>query len=173
MKQARALRGRHPDARVADLKPQRHCSLRPSDRRLLQPDAHHHLALLGELDGVAHQVGENLPQPSGVAPQSRRDGGLHQCAQFQALGVGPFRQQHAHIFHQGPEIEVDDLQLHFPGFDLREVQDLADEVQQMLAGAAHGVRVVPLLRRQVRIEQQPRHADHSVHRRADLVTHGR
>ena len=31
--------------------------------------AHDHLALVGELDGVAHQVEQHLPQPAGVADQ--------------------------------------------------------------------------------------------------------
>ena len=36
---------------------------------------------------------------------------------------------------------------------------------------AHRLRVLALLRRQRRVEQQPRHADHPVHRRPDLVAH--
>ena len=35
------------------------------------------------------------------------------------------------------------------------------------------LRVLALLRAQRRVQQQPRHADHAVHRRADLVAHRR
>ncbi|TKS58532.1 MAG: hypothetical protein EWM72_02936 [Nitrospira sp.] len=153
LKQFSALLGRHADACVADVEPQRHRSLRLGGHRLVQPDAHHHLAPLGKLDGVADQIHQDLAQSSRVASQGGRYGRLHEGAQLQALGVGLFRQQRGHIFHQGSEIEVEDLQVQFAGFDLREVQDVVNDLQQMLAGAADGFRILLLLHRQFRIEQ--------------------
>ena len=42
-------------------------------RLRFDPDAHRDLALLGELDGVAHQVHQRLAQAAGVAAQDVGD----------------------------------------------------------------------------------------------------
>ena len=65
------------------------------------------------------------------------------------------------------------LDVHAPGFDLREVEDVVDDREQRIAGIADGGRVVVLLGVELRVEQQAAHADHGVHRRADLVAHRR
>ena len=61
------------------------------------------------------------------------------------------------------------LDLQAPGLDLREVEDVVDDRQQRIAAAPDGVDVVALLGVERRVEQQRRHPDHAVHRRADLV----
>ena len=43
--------------------------------------------------------------------------------------------------------------------------------EQRLARAAHRLGVLALLGVELGVEQQPGHADHAVHRRADLVAH--
>ena len=50
------------------------------------------LAPLGELDGVADQVDQDLAQPAGVADQSVGDLGRDPAGQLQPLGVCPQRQ---------------------------------------------------------------------------------
>ena len=62
------LLGRDADAGVAHLEAQR----RPVVPLVHEPDGHRHLAALGELDGVADQVGEDLAQAPRVAAQGRR-----------------------------------------------------------------------------------------------------
>ena len=54
--------------------------------------AHDHLALVGELDGVAHQVEQHLSQPAGVADQGVGHVRLHVADQLQPLLVGPHGQ---------------------------------------------------------------------------------
>ena len=61
-----------------------------------------HLALVGELDGVAHQVGEYLAQTAGVAAQGRGHVGLHQDRQLDALLVGLDGQQGHHVLEGQP-----------------------------------------------------------------------
>ena len=64
------------------------------------------------------------------------------------------------------------LDVHAPGFDFREIEDIVDDGQQRVAGFADGGDVVVLLGVEFCVEQQSTHADHGVHRRADLVAHG-
>ena len=54
--------------------------------------AHDHLALVGELDGVADQVEQHLAQPAGVADQGVGHVRLHVADQLQPLLVGPHGQ---------------------------------------------------------------------------------
>ncbi len=135
-------------------------------------DPHHHLAVLGELDGVAHQVGENLPQSTRIAPQDvlqvRRQ--LHR--QFQALGVSPGRHQFAQVLHQIPQAEGRVVQVQLAGLDLGEIQDIVDDTHQRLAGAADSVHEAALLGIQVGFQHQIGHTQHAVHGGANLVTHG-
>jgi hypothetical protein len=69
------------------------------------------------------------------------------------------------------EFDVFDLQL--PGFNLREVEDVADDGQQRLPRVAHGLGVVALAGIQVGVEQELGHAENPVHRRTELVAHVR
>ena len=58
-------------------------------------------------------------------------------------------------------------------FDLREVEDVVDELQQRVRRALHHAEILALLRRQLGVERELGHADDAVHRRADLVAHVR
>ena len=65
------------------------------------------------------------------------------------------------------------LQLELAGLDLREIEDVVDDLQQSLGRARDGLRQPPLARRQLRSLQELRHSHHAVHRRADFVAHAR
>ncbi len=65
------------------------------------------------------------------------------------------------------------LQLELAGFDLGEIQDVVDDLQQRSRGMRDGLRQVPLPRSQFGRLQQLRHAHDAVHRRADFVAHAR
>ena len=71
------------------------------------------------------------------------------------------------------QVERMRLDVHPAGLDLREVEDVVDDRQQRVAGVADGRGEVALLVVERRVEQQAAHADHGVHRRADLVAHRR
>ena len=55
--------GRKSEPRVAHGKPEFGSALTPR----LESDGEFHLPLHRELDGIAHQVGENLTEPEGIA----------------------------------------------------------------------------------------------------------
>src|SRR5262249_30973142 len=64
-----ALRvGRHADAAVAHLNAQAH----RITAALVRPDVDHHFAAVGELDGVADEVGQHLAQAAGIAAKAAR-----------------------------------------------------------------------------------------------------
>ena len=75
--------------------------------------------------------------------------------------------------HALAQVEGVALDVHAPGLDLGEVEDVVDDRQQRIAGVADGGGEVALVVGQRRVQQQPAHADHRVHRRADLVAHRR
>ena len=140
-----------------------------SDTRL---DPHGDLALVGELDGVAHQVDEDLAQPAGVAAQTapaRPDA----TAQMNSSPFSWARTASSggDVVQQCAQVEVQRLQLELARLDLGEVEDVVDDRQQRLAARAHGLGVAPLLLVQLGVQQQPGHADDAVHGRADLVAH--
>ena len=60
-----------------------------------------------------------------------------------------------------------------PGLDLREVEDVVDDPQESFGRAADTGGVLVLFGVEVGAEQQLVEPDHGVHRRADLVAHGR
>ena len=67
------------------------------------------------------------------------------------------------------QVEGVPLELEPAGLDLGEVEDVVDDRQQRLAERGSRLRVLALLGVEVGLEQQLGHADHAVHRRADLV----
>jgi hypothetical protein len=68
--------------------------------------AHDHLALVGELEGVGHQVEQHLPQPARVADQGVRHVRLHVVDQLQPLLVRPHGQGPQRVAQRGPQGEV-------------------------------------------------------------------
>ena len=89
MKQLLDLRRVHTDAGVphADLQGMQSCTRRASrsQSRALTLDGDHNFALVGELDGIAHQIVEHLAEPQRVAHQMAghiRGDGVHHLNAF-------------------------------------------------------------------------------------------
>ena len=75
------------------------------------------------------------------------------------------------LFDDFTKIERIGLGFHLARLDLRIVQYLVKETEQVFARPAHGAGIFPLPGCELRIQQQGRHADHSIHRGADFVAH--
>ena len=133
-----------------------------------------HLALLGELDRVADQIDQDLPQPAGIADQRRRARRVARSQrQLQALRAGRARPgasscrraRRAGRSRRCVEVELARL-------DLREVENVVDD-----RAAASRPTTCTMSRYsrcsavELGVERQLRHADDAVHRRADLVAH--
>ena len=90
-------------------------------------------ALVGELDGVANQIGKDLVQAALVSQHLFRQGRVHHDGQGNAAldGAGgeQLGQALGHVF-QGEGLV---FQLEAAGFDLGEVQNVVDEPQQRMA----------------------------------------
>ena len=57
------------------------------------------------------------------------------------------------------------------GLDLREIEDVVDDLQERRGRIAHGAECIALVGAERRALQHVDHAQHAVHRRADLVAH--
>jgi hypothetical protein len=161
--------GTHADAGVGHIE----VHLHPLAHALLHPHSDRHLPALGELDRVVHQVGEHLAQAQRIADQVgghlRR--GLEE--ELEALVGGLLRDERGDALQDVVEAEVDRLDLQLAGLDLGEVEDVVDHAEQRGAGVVDLRGVVALARRELGLHEQVGHADHGVHRRADLVAHVR
>ena len=102
--------------------------------------------MLGELEGVREQVLEHLLQALGVGDQAARQMriGVHLESELPILRLVAERARH----HVEQAREEDFLRLHRnrAGFDLRQVENVADQVQQVGAGAVNGAGKFDLLR---------------------------
>ncbi len=91
---------------------------------------------------------------------------------LEVLGPGRLRNQIRHIVDQPANFECGLLELQLPGFDLREIEDVIDDMQQSLASLVYTAGILELSPVEIRVDQESGETDHCVHRRADLVAHG-
>ena len=130
------------------------------------------LAAGGELDGVADEVDEDLAQAGGVGDEPRRGARVDDRGEVEALVAELAGGDEVdHGLDEAAQLEGVVLELELVGLDLGEVEDVVDEGEQRVAGAAQGLDEVALVAAEGGVEQQAGHADDGVHRRADLVAH--
>jgi hypothetical protein len=128
-------------------------------------------ARLRELDGVAHQVHQDLADAHLVADHGPRHLGRSQPADRQTLVAGPRRQQLDHALGCVGDLERRRPELDLAGLDLGEVEHLIDQRQQCIGRGRDGAGISALLGRELGVEQEAGHAENAVHRRSDLVAH--
>ena len=104
-------------------------------RRRRQLRATHDLAALGELDGVAEQVDEDLAQPAGSPRSAARD--VRVDAARAAPGPWLVRARREQLARRprrpSRRSNVDGLELELAGLDLREVEDVVDDRRAALS----------------------------------------
>ncbi len=130
-------------------------------------------APLGELDRVGDQIDQDLPEFAGRPVQPVGHRGVDLEAEREALADRLGVQQGTDGREQRVKIEVDRFRIGLAGLDLGNVEDVADHLEQALAGIAHGPHHVELLAVEPRPAQQTGHADDRVQRGPQLVAHGR
>ena len=97
--------------------------------------AHGDGAVIGELEGVAHQVDQDLHHPPGVASEAaRRQPGLQLEQEPQTLVGGFVVHQAQEVFQSLGQGELDLLKLHPLRLDLGDVQNVVDDMQQVPRG---------------------------------------
>src|SRR3712207_2343176 len=126
------------------------------------------LALGGELDRVAHEVGDDLAEPAAVAEHLPRPVAGDVDEQVQPGTAGRGRQQLGDVVDDADQVERRGLQVQLAGLDLGEVEDVVDEGQQAVPAAGDGLEVAALLVGEVGREQQVGQAEDGVERRPEI-----
>ena len=129
----------------------------------------HHPARVGELDGVAEQVEQDLANATGIGRNHLRHVARDMAAHADALGeclgghqlddiVGDLARRH------GLRLGVETA-----GLDLRVVEQILDQREQRACRGGNRTDIGALLRRDLGVGEQLGHAHDAVHRRTDLV----
>ncbi len=127
--------------------------------------------MLGELDGIVEEVDQDLAQTGHIAGDSLGRARFDQVGQVQPFLRGFGGQQFQGALHALAQVKRLAFQLHLAGLDFGKVQDVVDDGQQGIGAVADSLGEFSLLRSQAGVQQQAGHADHAVHRRANLVAH--
>jgi len=128
LEQFRRCFRRNADAGVLDGEQQ--FIVRARFAALAQMDRHR--AAFGELDRVAGQVGENLTQACRIAAHRQSNRRLDRDTELQALRLGALLHQPAHRLERVAQVDADAFQFELVGFDLRVVEDVVDDAQQLI-----------------------------------------
>ena len=130
-------------------------------------------ALIGELDRVAGEIGENLAQAQAIRADEARRGGADRGGDFDAFALRARREQLDHALDQLHEIDRLDDEVEMARLDLGEIEDFVDERDQRAPRAANGLDVACVLGIERGPPQQVGHAEDAADRGADLVAHRR
>ena len=128
-----------------------------------------HMPLSGEFHGVAHQIQQDLPQLALIPDdpcrfgrrKDQRDTLLARCRLQDAQDSGHARRQGKGLGHQQ----------RLSGLQLRQIEDIIDDLQQRFARVQDGFDIGPLTGVQRRFAQKLGNADHAVHRGANFMAH--
>ncbi len=143
----------------------------PSLIAVVRPHEDRHIPRLGEFEGIADQVGQNLTESVWIAvdhvPRFRRNGHAQRQSLFSSLFVIEPDSFSEHL----TETEGDVFQDQAVGFDLGEIQNVIDDVQQAGSRVVHGVGVSALFVVQRGRQEEFGHAEDAVHGGSNFMTH--
>ena len=168
LEQALDLRLRHADAGVAhgklDIVGCRRLSSKTRTWTATSPNSVNLTALLQKLIRI-------WPSRSGSPRKCVETAGSTSKISSEPLGRCLLAHQVPDILQHLVEIEVDIFDRQLAGLDLREIEDVIDDAEQVLAGALDLEHVVALTRREVGLQGEMGQTDDGVHRRSYLVAH--
>ena len=128
-------------------------------------------ASICELDGVPNQVGQDLTQTARISEHGLRCFRRGLTQKLESLFIGPEGERFQGRLHALTQVEWRLFQIDFAGLDLREVENVVDDVQQGFSGQLDRLQVLSLLARQVRLQREIGHSDDAVQRSADFMAH--
>ena len=137
------------------------------------PRGHFDPADVGELDCVGEEVAQDLPEPQRIGDVGRREGVVGAPGEQQPLRGRRVDERVRRCAHDRAQVDRRGRKLELVGLDLREVEDVTDDLQQRLRRAFGRCHHLPLVRRELRARQHLEHPGHADHRRPDLVAHRR
>jgi hypothetical protein len=136
-------------------------------------DAENDFPGFGELDRVSDEIHDHLPQSSYIS--DKRVG--HFRGDFEheleTLLIGAKSERADGVGETLPKSEFRALDIEAARLDLGEIEDVVDDVDQSVGGAARCLDVLPLIRREVGVERELEHSEHAIHGCPDLVAHVR
>ena len=159
--------GRDPDARIG------HANAIGSVRDRIRVDGDGHAAGVRELHRVADEIDEHLAQLRRIRlnrPHRRRDDRLHRDAVLEST----VSELHERILDEIADFDHGELQRDLPRLDLRQIQNVVDEREQLHAVGADALEVAQVDRLEIPrlvLAEHVREADDGVERRAELVAH--
>src|SRR3990170_3602862 len=156
---------RDPDAGIGD---------RHRHRPAVQRRAHGDLASLrSELDRVGQKVEQHLLDLALVG-HDLTDPRVHVDLEPDAVARGALPDERQRVVERGWQVEGLGLQLHPARLDLRQVENIVDQREEVLPGGQDVIEVLLLLGVDLAehpLQQHLGEADHGVERRAQLVGH--
>ena len=114
-----------------------------------QTHAHFDVTIGREFHGVRQQILQDLLQALGIAVHRSRHALRELHAERQVLGLGDMAEVALDVFAQTRERNLFDIDRDRPRLDLRQVEDVVDEMQQVGAGGIDVAREFDLLVGQV------------------------
>ena len=93
-------------------------------------DPNDHLPARCELDRIADQMSENLPQPCRVADESIGHFRIDAAGQIEPLGLSPLAKSAQEVAKNLTEPELVRFEIELPGFDLGEIEQIVDDRQK-------------------------------------------
>ena len=101
-------------------------------------NAEPHPSVLGELERVREEVLQHLLQALGIGDHRRIEHGVDVHVQRELPVFGFVTERPGHAVHEVLEQDVLGHDRHRAGFDLREIEDVGDQVQQVRSRAVDG-----------------------------------
>ncbi len=99
-----------------------------------------------ELEGVRQVVVQDLLEPPRIEHHVGH-AGINIRLDLQVLGRDTGAQDTEHLADQRREVDRLDVELHPPGLDLRQIEHVVDQLQQMPGARQHVAQVFLMLRR--------------------------
>src|SRR6185437_8134922 len=160
---------RDPDARIG------HPDARGLTRALAALDGNRYRARVRELHRIADEVDEHLTELCRVrvdlVERWRHDG-----LDRNAVLVATIAELTERLLHELTNLDGRDVQRDLSGLDLREVQNVVDECEELDAVGSDSLEIAEILRAEIPrlvLAKNVRESNHGVERCAQLVAHAR
>ncbi|EPH46818.1 putative Hybrid signal transduction histidine kinase J [Streptomyces aurantiacus JA 4570] len=141
-----------------------------------EPDDQFDRSGVGELHRVGQQVAQHLQEALFVRVQRRGQLRRHAYGEVESLLCGQRAESGLYVVHELDERDARRADVHLARLDLRQVEDVVDELEQVRARAVDRLGELHLLGREVRVGvvgEQLGQDQQGVERRTQLVRHVR
>ena len=132
-------------------------------------DGDTNLALIGEFNGVAEEVDEDLMEAEGIAKDPGGDVGADGGLPDESFGAGGGAVGLVNLMEEGGGGEGDPFDGHASGLDFGGIEEVVEDGELEFGGFADGIDVSALFGGEGGIGEEIEHAEDAVHGGADFV----